>query len=147
MDPNDRRSGERDELLNEEPGRAPGGHRTAGGTTGGTAGQGAGGADVGGMSGLAFAGLGFQFAASLVAFYYLGQWLDRRLGTAPVFLFGCVLAGSGASFFLMYRQMMNAQRREDAARVERRRAGTPPKGPPLEGPPRKGPPRGPGARP
>lgn len=70
----------------------------------------------GGVSGLAFAGLGFQFAVSLVVFYYLGQWLDRRLGTAPVFLLVCVLAGAGAAFYLMYRQMMNAQRREAAAR-------------------------------
>ena len=74
----------------------------------------------GGLSAAAFAGVGFQFAAALVAFYYLGQWLDRRLGTAPVFLLGCVLVGSGAAFYTMYRQLMGAQRRAEAARAAAR---------------------------
>ncbi len=76
-----------------------------------------------GLGGLALAGLGFQFAASLVASYYLGQWLDRRLGTAPVFLLIVMLVGSGSSFFAMYRQLMRAQRREDAARRARSATG------------------------
>lgn len=74
------------------------------------------GASADGASGLALAGLGFQFAASLVVFYYLGQWLDRRFGTAPVFLLVCMLAGAGASFYAMYTQLMRAQRRADEAR-------------------------------
>ena len=69
-----------------------------------------------GASGLALAGLGFQFAVSLVVFYYLGAWLDRRFGTAPVFLLVCMLAGAGASFYAMYTQLMRAQRRADDAR-------------------------------
>ena len=69
-----------------------------------------------GASGLALAGLGFQFAVSLVVFYYLGQWLDRRFGTAPVFLLVCMLAGAGASFYAMDTQLMRAQRRADEAR-------------------------------
>lgn len=73
-----------------------------------------------GMSGLGFAGLGVQFAASLLLSYYAGQWLDRRLGTAPVFLLVLVFVGGGASFYAMYRQMMAAQRREDAARAAAR---------------------------
>lgn len=74
------------------------------------------------LGGLAMAGLGFQFAVALVAFYHLGQWLDRRLGTAPVFLLGCMVIGAGASFYVMYRQLMVAQRREEAARQARRDA-------------------------
>ena len=74
----------------------------------------------GSRSGLAAVGLGVQFAASLVAFYYLGQWLDRRLGTSPGFLLGCVLLGSGTAFYVMYRQLMGAQRRDAAARSARR---------------------------
>jgi ATP synthase protein I len=68
------------------------------------------------------AGAGIQFAASIVVFLFLGQWLDRRLGTAPVFLFGCVFVGAGASFYSMYRQLMAAQRRDAEARAEARRA-------------------------
>lgn len=77
-------------------------------------------AQADGSSGLALAGLGFQFAVSLVVFYYLGQWLDRRFGTAPVFLLVSMLAGAGASFYVMYTQLMRAQRRADEARREDR---------------------------
>ena len=76
------------------------------------------------LGGLAMAGLGFQFAVALVVFYYLGQWLDRRLGTAPVFLLGCVFVGGGASFYAMYTQLMRAQRRADAARQAGSAGGT-----------------------
>lgn len=69
-----------------------------------------------GLGGAALAGVGVQFAVTLVAFYYLGQWLDRRFGTAPVFLLVCVFGGAGASFYAMYSQLMAAQRREDVAR-------------------------------
>ena len=55
-----------------------------------------------------------------MVFFYLGQWLDRRLGTAPVFLLACVLVGSGAAFYAMYRQLLSAQRREAAARAAAR---------------------------
>ncbi len=82
------------------------------------------GGDGDGLGGLAMAGLGFLFAASLVVFYFLGQWLDRRLGTAPVFLLGCVFVGGGASFYAMYTQLMRAQRRSDAARRARSAGGT-----------------------
>jgi hypothetical protein len=75
-----------------------------------------------GLGGLAFAGLGFQFAVALVGSYYLGQWLDRRFGTAPVFLLVAMLLGAGGSFFVMYTQLMRAQRRADRAR--RGAAGT-----------------------
>jgi F0F1-type ATP synthase assembly protein I len=105
MDRDDRRSDER------EPAAPPGQAR-------------------GGMSGLGLAGLGVQFAASLVLSYFVGQWLDRRLGTAPVFLFVFVFGGAGASFFAMYRQLMSAQRREEAERKAAGRPGGPGSPPP-----------------
>ncbi len=106
MDRDDRRSGERDERVS-----APAGPPVAKG-----------------MSGVAYAGLGFQFAAALVVFFYLGQWLDQRFGTAPVLLLTCVLVGSGTAFYAMYRQLMTAQRRDQAARAATRvpRAGDSP---------------------
>ena len=70
----------------------------------------------GAPSAAAFAGVGFQFAATLVAFYYLGQWLDRRLGTAPAGMLVGVLVGFGIAFYSMYRQLIGAQRRAEAAR-------------------------------
>ncbi len=108
MNRDDRRSGERDESAGAPAEAAPAARL---GEPSSAA------ARPAGTSGLVYAGLGFQFAVSLVVFYYLGQWLDQRLGTAPVFLLVCVLVGSGAAFYAMYRQLMGAQRRDAAARA------------------------------
>ncbi|MEO8564577.1 MAG: AtpZ/AtpI family protein [bacterium] len=73
-----------------------------------------------GLSGSEFAGVGLQFAASILVFVYLGQWLDRKLGTTPWLLIVGVFLGAGASFYSMYRKLMTAQARDDAARKARR---------------------------
>jgi ATP synthase protein I len=72
-----------------------------------------------------FAGLGLQFAASIIVFLYAGQWLDRKLGTAPWLLMIGVFVGAGASFYSMYRKLMAAQAREEAAKAARRAEKTP----------------------
>jgi F0F1-type ATP synthase assembly protein I len=69
-----------------------------------------------GVSGAAFAGMGLQFAISLIAFVFLGQWADRRFDTSPLFLILGVFVGGGASFYGIYRQLMAAQRREEGRR-------------------------------
>ncbi|HEX4936094.1 MAG TPA: AtpZ/AtpI family protein [Gemmatimonadaceae bacterium] len=69
-----------------------------------------------------YAGLGIQFAASILLFLYAGQWLDRRLGTDPLFLYVGVFTGAGAAFYSMYRSLMADQRREEEQqRKERER--------------------------
>jgi F0F1-type ATP synthase assembly protein I len=80
-----------------------------------------------GSGGLALAGLGLQFAVSLLLFYYLGSWLDRRFGTGPVFLMICVFGGAGVAFYAMYKQLMAVQRREETERLARRAAEPPAK--------------------
>lgn len=67
-----------------------------------------------------FAGVGIQFAVSILLFLYVGQWLDKRLGTAPWLLIIGVFLGAGASFYSMYRKLMAAQARDEAARKARR---------------------------
>lgn len=67
-----------------------------------------------------FAGVGIQFAVSILVFLYVGQWLDRKLGTAPWLLIIGVFLGAGASFYSMYRKLMAAQARDEAARKVRR---------------------------
>ena len=67
-----------------------------------------------------FAGVGLQFAVSIIVFLYLGQWLDRKLGTAPWLLIIGMFLGAGASFYSMYRKLMAAQARDEAARKARR---------------------------
>lgn len=61
------------------------------------------------------AGHGLTIALSTALFAWLGDWLDGRLGTTPLFvLFG---AGSGfaAGFYSMYRQLVGPDGEEDAA--------------------------------
>ena len=76
-----------------------------------------------GPSASEFAGVGLQFAVSILVFLYLGQWLDRKLGTAPWLLMVGVFFGAGASFYSMYRKLMAANAREEAARKSRREGG------------------------
>ena len=64
----------------------------------------------------AAAGMGLQFAISVILFLLAGQWLDKKFGTAPLFLMILVFAGAGASFYSIYRRLMEQQRREDEAR-------------------------------
>lgn len=60
----------------------------------------------------AVAGMGLQFALSILLFLLAGQWIDRKLGTEPLFLIGFVFIGAGASFFSIYRKLVEQQRRE-----------------------------------
>lgn len=76
-----------------------------------------------GPSGAEFAGAGLQFALSILVFVFLGQWLDRKLGTAPWLLLVGLALGAGGGFYSMYRKLMAAQAREDAARKARRNDG------------------------
>ncbi|MEY4609654.1 MAG: hypothetical protein RL625_1871 [Gemmatimonadota bacterium] len=62
-----------------------------------------------------FAGLGFQLVASILLFLYGGQWVDRRLGTDPLFLLLGVFIGAAAAIYSMYRSLMAQQRQDEAA--------------------------------
>jgi F0F1-type ATP synthase assembly protein I len=91
---------------------------------GGPAGGPPGGNGAGGGPSVAeFAGVGLQFAVSILVFVYAGQWLDRKLGTAPWMLMLGVFLGAGASFYSMYRKLTAAQRRDAAARNAQRDGG------------------------
>jgi len=68
-----------------------------------------------------YAGIGIQFAVSLIAFLFGGQWLDRKLGTSPVFLMIGVFVGSGAAFYSMYRKLMADQRSADSRDADSRK--------------------------
>jgi ATP synthase protein I len=67
-----------------------------------------------------FAGHGLTFVIAILGGLYLGQWLDRKLGTAPWLLIVGVFVGAGASFYSMYTKLMAAQARDDAARAARK---------------------------
>src|SRR5215208_4468851 len=74
----------------------------------------------GGTSITQFAGVGLQFALSILVFLFAGQWLDRKLGTAPWLLLVGVFVGGAGSFYSMYRRLMAAQARDEAARKAKR---------------------------
>lgn len=58
-----------------------------------------------GISGSQFAGIGVQFAVSIVIFAFAGVWLDERLGTSPLFVLVMVLGGAGLAFWSMVRKL------------------------------------------
>ncbi|GAC1652028.1 MAG: hypothetical protein NVS4B3_13650 [Gemmatimonadaceae bacterium] len=64
----------------------------------------------------AYAAVGLEFALALVLFAFAGQWLDRRLGTAPWLLISSIFLGGGGAFYSMVRSLTAAQARKDAAR-------------------------------
>jgi len=60
-----------------------------------------------------FAGIGLQLAGSIILFVFAGQWVDRRLGTGPLFLILGVFLGAGGSFYSMYRKLTAAQKADE----------------------------------
>jgi F0F1-type ATP synthase assembly protein I len=58
-----------------------------------------------GISGSQFAGIGIQFAVTIVVFAFAGVWLDKRLGTSPIFVLLLVLGGGGLGFWSMVRRL------------------------------------------
>jgi hypothetical protein len=67
-----------------------------------------------------YAGVGLQFAFTIVVFMFAGMWIDRALGTSPWLLMLFVFGGAAAGFYAIYRKLTAAQRRaEEARRAER----------------------------
>lgn len=62
-----------------------------------------------GISGSEFAGVGLQFAVTLVLFAFAGIWLDKRLGTSPWLLIVLVLGGAGLALWTMVRRLNSKQ--------------------------------------
>ena len=83
-----------------------------------------------------FAGVGLQFAVTILVSLWLGTWLDRKFGTAPVFLYVGVFLGAGAAFYSMYRQVMANLEREEQAKRARQGAAVDPSSGPKGGAPR-----------
>jgi ATP synthase protein I len=61
-----------------------------------------------------YAGLGFQFAAVLLAFGALGWWLDGLLGTRPWLLVAGVFLGAAGAFIALLRSVPKVSSRTSA---------------------------------
>jgi len=69
-----------------------------------------------------FAGIGIQFAVTILVSLALGNWLDKKFGTS-VFIYLAVFLGAAAAFYSMYRQLMANLERDEAARRARKGRG------------------------
>jgi Uncharacterized protein conserved in bacteria len=68
-----------------------------------------------------YAGLGLQFALSIIVFLKIGEWVDRRFGTEPIFLTVGVFTGAGAAFYSMYRGLMADQRKAEQEKEDQKK--------------------------
>ena len=66
---------------------------------------------TGGVPASELAGFGVQFVVAILLFLYVGQWLDRRFGTAPWLMLVGICVGAGGSFYAMFRKVTAASRR------------------------------------
>ena len=62
--------------------------------------------------GSAMAGLGVQFVVTILIFLFIGQWLDRKLGTTPWMLLTGVLLGAALGFWMMLRVAKEAEKKD-----------------------------------
>jgi hypothetical protein len=59
------------------------------------------------------AGLGVQYALTIVVFVFAGVWLDGRLHTSPWLTLVGAFVGAGGGMYAMYLRAVAAQRRHD----------------------------------
>lgn len=67
-----------------------------------------------------FLTLGIQLAIAVVAFFFLGRWLDGILGTGPWLMIGGLLLGSAGGLVQFFRTASALGKREDERARERR---------------------------
>jgi ATP synthase protein I len=66
-----------------------------------------------------YAGVGFQFAASIVLFLLAGRWLDGQWGTEPWLMILGVFTGASAGFYSMYQRLIVRARERERGRQEK----------------------------
>ena len=76
----------------------------------------------GGLKGIDFGAIPFQLAISLLVGVFGGEWLDKKLGSAPWLLIAGVFLGAGLSFYSIYVKLMAAQAHDEAVQKSKRDA-------------------------
>lgn len=64
--------------------------------------------------GYKYLAMGLRFAGGIVVFLFAGLFLDKKLGTTPVFLLIGTLAGAGFGFLSIYRELIADEKRKKA---------------------------------
>ena len=67
---------------------------------------------------------GVTIAGSIVLFLWLGDLLDARLGTSPLFALSGMMLGAAASFYRMYVHLVILPREREMARMRDRKDGS-----------------------
>lgn len=65
-----------------------------------------------------------RFAGATVLFLFGGLWLDRKLGTVPLFTIGGALSGAVLGFVSVYREFKADPDRPELKRWSERRRGS-----------------------
>jgi F0F1-type ATP synthase assembly protein I len=69
-----------------------------------------------------FLTLGLQLAIAVVAFFFLGRWLDVWLGTAPWGMLGGLAVGVTGGMISFFRTAIALGKEEDRESAEHRKA-------------------------
>ncbi len=65
--------------------------------------------------------LGIQLALSVVVFFFIGKWLDGRMGTSPWFMLGGLVLGAVGGMIKFITSALNMAKQQDASDAERKR--------------------------
>jgi ATP synthase protein I len=67
--------------------------------------------------------LGLQLAISVLAFFFVGRWLDGVLGVSPWLMITGLVVGIVGGFIQFFRAAIRLGKREDNRSSDRRSAG------------------------
>ncbi len=53
-----------------------------------------------------YAQIGLELAVAVLAGFWLGYWLDKKLGSSPWLMLAGVAAGMGGGFYMVIREVL-----------------------------------------
>jgi F0F1-type ATP synthase assembly protein I len=65
-------------------------------------------------------GAGLQFAAVIIAFWFLGTWADGKLGTDPWLMIAGVFVGLAGGFWSLYSRLVLRPRQQEQEKKNER---------------------------
>lgn len=65
--------------------------------------------------------LGLQLALTVIAFFFIGRWLDSALGTAPWLMLGGIALGVTGGMISFFRTVIALGKAEDQEAEKRRK--------------------------